>query len=88
MSMQNELDKITDKIKQQRDEINLNMHLAGMEAKKEWENAETKWDDLKGKIDEITNDAKETGDEFVKGAKTISEELSLAYERIITRLKD
>lgn len=88
MSIQNELEKITDKIKQQRDEINLNMHLAGMEAKQEWDNAEDKWDDLKDKIDEIANDAKDTGDEFVKGAKTISEELSLAYERIITRLKD
>ena len=88
MSMQSELEEITDKLKQQRDEINLKMHLAGMEAKEEWGNAETKWDELKSKIDEIADDAKDTGEEFVKGAKTVSEELTLAYDRIISRLKD
>lgn len=88
MSIQSEFEELTEKLKQQRDEINLKLHLAGMEAKEELEKADSQWDKLNEKIVEIADDAKETGDDFIAGAKVIAEELSSAYERIKARLKD
>ena len=88
MTIQSELETIIDNLKFQRDEINLQMHLASMDAKDEWEKAEEQWDDLKDKVEDIADEAKETGEEFVDAAKTIAEEITLAYGRIKERLKD
>ena len=86
MTIQTELESITDNLKIQRDEINLQIHLASMEARDEWEKAEEQWDDLKDRVEDIADEAKETGEEFVDAAKTIAEEISLAYGRIKERL--
>ena len=43
MEMREEFAKLVEKLKTERDEINLKMHLASMEAKKEFEEAEKKW---------------------------------------------
>lgn len=88
MTIQKDFEKITEQLKQQRDEISLKIHLAGMEISDEWDNAEKDWKELKEKIVDITDDAKETGDEFINTSKAIAEELSLAYDRIKERLKD
>jgi chromosome segregation ATPase len=88
MTISSEFDRLTEKLKQQRDEINVQLHLATMEAKEDWEQAEEKWESLKAKIADISDEAKETGEDFLQASKTIAEELSLAYDRIKTRLKD
>lgn len=88
MTIQEDFEKITEALKQQRDEINLKLHLAGMEVKDEWEYAEKDWEEFMEKATDIADEAKETGEEFINATKTIAEELSLAYDRIKERLKD
>ncbi len=88
MDIQSEFEDLKAKLKQQRDEINVKLHLAGMEVKQEWEKADLQWDKLNDKITDIADEAKETGEDVIEGAKTIAEELTLAYERIKERLKD
>ncbi|MGR9114792.1 MAG: hypothetical protein ACU85E_03440 [Gammaproteobacteria bacterium] len=86
MEILKELENLTDKIKHQRDELQVQMHLASMEAKDEWEKAEEKWDDFTDKVSEIKDDTRETTEELVKTAKVIGEEISQAYKRIVERL--
>lgn len=43
LSLQAEIDTLGNKLKTERDEIKVQMHLAGMEAKTLWDKAETKW---------------------------------------------
>lgn len=88
MNIQEDFEELIEQLKQQRDEINLKIHLAGMEINDEWENAEKDWKELREKIIEITADAKETGDDFIHASKAVAEELSLTYDRIKERLKD
>ena len=88
MTIQSDFENLTENLKQQRDELNLKMHLASMEAKEDWENAESKWGDLKNKIEDIADDTKETGEEFISAAKTIAEEIASAHQRIKDRLSD
>ena len=88
MSIKEEFDHLLEKLKVQRDEINLKLNLASMEAKEEFGEAEKQWDVLKAKAAEIADDTKETSEEFIAKAKIVSEELQDAYHRITQRLSD
>ena len=88
MTMKIEFDHLLEKLKTERDELKLKLHLASMEAKEEFEEAEKNWDKLKIKAAEIADDSKETSEEFIAKAKIIGEELKEAYVRIAKRLAD
>ena len=60
MTMKIEFDSLLEKLKSQRDELMLKLHLASMEAKEEFEEADKHWDTLKNKAAEIADDSKET----------------------------
>ncbi|MEY3808296.1 MAG: hypothetical protein RI893_1272, partial [Pseudomonadota bacterium] len=77
-----------DKLQAERDEINLKLHLASMEAKQEFEEAEKQWGRLKIKATEIADESVETSEEFINKAKIIGEELKETYYRIGKRLTD
>lgn len=86
MSLQDDIRELMENLKQQRDEISLKVHLAGMEAKEEWEKAEKNWDKFSAKANEIYDDTVETTEELIDAAKVIGDELNQAYQRIKHRL--
>ena len=88
MSLKIEFDNLLEKLKVERDELKLKLHLASMEAKEEFEEADKHWDTLKNKAAEIADDSKETSEEFIAKAKIVGEELKEAYSRISKRLAD
>ena len=88
MSIKTEFDNLLEKLKSERDEIKLKLHLASLEAKEEFEEADKHWDTLKNKAAEIADDSKETSEEFIAKAKIVGEELKDAYNRISKRLAD
>jgi len=88
MSMKIEFDSLLEKLKSQRDELMLKLHLASMEAKEEIEEADKHWEDLKIKAAEIADESKETSEEYIAKAKIIGDELKEAYSRISKRLTD
>jgi len=88
MSIKKEFDNLLEKLKSERDELKLKLHLASLEAKEEFEEAEKNWDTLKIKAAEIADDSKETSEEFIAKAKIVGEELKDAYSRISKRLTD
>ena len=88
MSTKIEFDDLLEKLKTERDEIMLKLHLGSMEAKEEIEEADKHWENLKIKAAEIADDSIETSDEFIAKAKIVGEELKEAYSRISKRLAD
>lgn len=86
MTARQEFEKLIEKLKTERDEINLKLHLASMEAKEEFETAESQWNQIRQKAAEIADDTVETSDEYIAKAKIIGEELKEAYSRITKRL--
>ena len=88
MSIKNEFDNLLEKLKSERDELKLKLHLASLEAKEEFEEAEKNWNTLKIKAAEIADDSKETSEEFIAKAKIVGEELKDAYSRISKRLSE
>lgn len=84
--VQDELGELYEKLKTERDEIIVKMHLASMEAKQEFAETEKKWELLKEKVSDIADDTKDTSEEFVTKTKIVTEELKDTYKRIIQRL--
>ena len=88
MAIKEDFENLLDKLQIERDEINLKMHLASMEAKQEFEEAEKQWHRLKIKAAEIADETVETSEDFIAKAKIVGEELKDAYNRIGKRLAD
>jgi hypothetical protein len=87
MNLKKEFDEITESLKQQRGEIQLQIHLASMEAKQEWENSEKSWGKFVDSLEVITDETKEASAEIIHATKIIGDELKEAYMRISDRLK-
>ncbi len=87
MNVKKEFDEITESLKQQRGEIQLQIHLASMEAKQEWKKAEKDWGKFVDSIGVISDETKETSTEIIHATKVIGDELKDAYGRISERLK-
>ncbi|SHO49812.1 hypothetical protein [Desulfopila aestuarii] len=87
MAIQEEFEKLVDRLKTERDELKLKMHLASMEVKEEFDEAEKKWDQLKNRAIDIADGAVETSDEYIDKAKIVGDELKEAYNRIASRLR-
>jgi hypothetical protein len=88
MEMRAEFDKLVDKLKMERDEINLKIHLASMDAKEEFAKAEIKWGQVKTTASKIADDTVETSEEYIAKAKIVGEELKETYKRIAKRLSE
>lgn len=86
--VEEELGELYGKLKTERDGIIVKLHLASMEAKEEFVEAEKKWDLLKEKVSDIADDSKNTSEEFVAKTKIITAELKDTYKRIIQRLSE
>lgn len=87
MEIREEFEKLVDRLKTERDGLKLKMHLASMEVREEFEEAEKTWNQLKTRAMDIADGASETSDEYIDKAKIVGEELKEAYKRIAGRLR-
>ena len=82
MDIKSELEKTRDALQQQRDEIRVQIHLAKMDVKEEWESTETQFLALEAKIKEIKADASDAKKDIAASAKQLLEDIQAAYHRI------
>jgi len=87
MDIKKEIDELTNTLKQQRDEIEVQIHLASMDAKDEWHKGEERWGEFVDALGVISDDNKEASAELIHAAKIIGDELKETYSRISERLK-
>ncbi len=81
------LDRMLEDLQRQRDELNLQMHLAKAEARDEWQELEKKWHEAKPKLDAAGSEVLNTGENVLAGLQLTLEELRKGYERIRNRLR-
>jgi hypothetical protein len=86
MNMQEELEKFRNGLFQQRDELLVQLNLAKMEAREEWDRTEQKLEEFKTKLDGIAEEAKDASDDVWTSVKMLGEEIKTAYDRIKSRL--
>jgi len=86
----NDLDEMVEDLKQKRDELRVQMHLASKEIKDEWDELEEKMEEFSRKARKFSEDAKlkETGAGIGGALGTLGGELKKGYARIRDALKD
>ncbi len=85
-----DIDEILEELKQKRDELRVQIHLASKEVKDEWEELEEKMEDFSGKARQFADDAKlkETGAGIGDALSQLGSELKRGYERIKDAMQD
>ena len=83
-----DFERVVAKLREERDELRVKMHLATLEAKGEWQDLEEKWGHLEAHLGELKDNAVETGHEIGAGVEVVAEEIGAAYRRIRERLSE
>lgn len=87
MSFQEELKRLSEKIKQYRDEARVQIHLAREDVRDEWDDLEQDWDRFKARLDDILHDADNATQEARHTASRLGEDLKTGYRNIRNKLK-
>lgn len=87
MNWKEDLRKLSDTVKQQRDELRLQLHLARQDVRDEWDDMEEYWERFRHKLDQILHDATDASEEAYRTAHHVGEDLKAGYRRILERLK-
>ncbi len=85
-STQAEFEAALEALREERDEIKLQIHLASMDVQEAFEPTEKKWQTLKVEAENIADATKETSEALMENAKIVADELSQAYQHIKQRI--
>lgn len=73
---------MVDRLRQERDELRLKLHLATAEARDEWDKVEAKWADVEARMPQVKAELKDSGQNLRAALEMVTEEISNRYERI------
>jgi predicted nuclease with TOPRIM domain len=82
-----ELEELVDVLRQQRDELRVQMHLAKAEARDEWEELEKRWEDLEDRMPELQKAATDAAGNIGASLELVADEIGNAYKRLRDALK-
>ena len=77
-----QLQKIADNLKRQRDELQVKLHLGKADARDEWAKLETRWEDVKAKMEAVRKEASYTTESVSTGLGLVLDELKKGYDNI------
>lgn len=86
LDVKEQMMKALEHVKQQRDELQLKLHLGKAEAKDEWARLEAQWEDIMGKLDAARDEVGKTAGSVGAALGTAIDELKKGYERLRSRL--
>lgn len=76
------LDKIGEELKQLRDEIELQIHLASADARDEFGELEKKWEHFRARLDLVGKATEEAAEDVGDALELVGSELKKGYEKI------
>lgn len=71
---------------QERDELRVRVHLAGMEVRDKWDELEEQWDQFVARNDQLKRELEPTVDDAKAAFALLTEQLSEGYRKIRDRL--
>lgn len=87
MDYKQELEKILAYLKQERDEINLKLHLGQKDLQDEMGEIERQWQDLRQRGDKVLNAADESSEDLAAALTLLGNEIKASFEKIKDSLK-
>ncbi|MCA9141033.1 MAG: hypothetical protein KDB00_29890 [Planctomycetales bacterium] len=76
------LSEVISKLKQERDELKLQMHLASMDAKDEYDRISDKVDQLTAQYEPMTDAVEDAADNVFSALGLAADELKIGYQRV------
>ena len=80
------LEELIHRLKRERDELRVQIHLAKTEAKDEWQELEKKWEVVENKLAALKKETKDASKDIGAALGVLSEEIANAYKRIRKKL--
>jgi predicted nuclease with TOPRIM domain len=77
-----QLQKIAANLKRQRDELQVKLHLGKADARDEWAKLETRWEDVRTKMEAVRKEAGHTTESVSTGLGLVLDELKKGYDNI------
>lgn len=76
------LDQLTEELRQLRDELSVQMHLAASDARDEWDKLERKWDHFRARAEVVGRAAGSTAEDVGDALELLGQELRKGYHKI------
>ncbi len=73
---------LVDRLRQERDELRLRLHLGTAEARDEWDKVEAKWAEVEARMPQVKAELRDGGQNLRAALDMVTEEISSRYERI------
>lgn len=77
-----EITRLMDELRTQRDMLRVRLHLAGAEARDEWDALEKRWEHLRARAAVVGREATETAENVGTALQQVADELKQGYERL------
>jgi hypothetical protein len=87
VNIKDELKDTTEKLRKQREELSVKMHLASMEVRDEWEEVEEKWEEFTARSKQFYKEVEPSLGEIRTALSLLGSELEAGYEKIKSALK-
>ena len=81
------LAEVVERLRKERDELRVKLHLGGMEAKEQWDELEKKWNTLEARAGQAKQEVAEKAGDTRAALGVIATELEAAYHRIKNDLR-
>ena len=81
------MQELVERLKQERDELRLKVHLASVELKGEWQEAERKLSRLESRMGRVGQEAKEAAEDVGEALEDLAEEIGKAFKRLRDAIK-
>jgi uncharacterized protein YeaO (DUF488 family) len=82
MDYRHELEKLLEYLKQERDEINLKLHLGQKELRDEMQEVEKQWDEFRQRGEKALQAADDSSEDVAAALKLLGEEIKSGFEKI------
>jgi hypothetical protein len=74
--------EVLEKLRQERDELRVQMHLARADAKQEWERIEEKWREVDRNLAPVKQTALHSAKDVITALESLGHEIAEAYRRL------
>ena len=82
MAARDEVKRLAEELKGQRDELALRVHLARREVRDEWTALEKTWDHFRGRVEVIGREVGDAAEDVGSALRLVASELKRGYERV------
>ena len=77
-----DLERLADELKRQRDELRLKLHLAKAEARDEFERLEKRWEHVRGRLAVLAKEAGAASKDVGEATRLVLDEIKAGYRRL------